>query len=238
LLALSAFVTHLHFDHVQGLPFFGPALRADVRLDVYGPAQVGPLGEAFASFVQPPYFPVGLLELPAELGFFELVDGDVVQAGPARVKAREVPHVGRTLGYRIEVAGVSMAYLGDHQAPSRDGLVVAEVSEAAFELCEGVDLLVHDAQYTDEEFAVKAHWGHSTVAYAVEVAKQAGARALALFHHDPTHGDEELDALAVEAGRLAGKALPVFMAAEGMTIDLEPGGRIGLPERPVMAVGM
>jgi ribonuclease BN (tRNA processing enzyme) len=236
-LRLSAFVTHLHFDHVQGLPFFGPVLRPDVRLDIYGPAQDGPLDDAFAAFVKPPYFPVGLRELPAELGFFELADGAWVQVGPALVKAREVPHVGRTLGYRIEVKGVSVAYLGDHQAPSRSGRVVPEVTEAALELCDGADLLVHDAQYTDAEFVVKAHWGHSTVAYAVEVAKQAGVRQLALFHHDPTHGDDVLDRLALETARLAGPSLRVVMAAENMTIDLEPGGRVPLPSWPAMAVG-
>jgi phosphoribosyl 1,2-cyclic phosphodiesterase len=230
-------VTHLHFDHVQGLPFFGPALRRDVRLDIHGPAQDRPLAEAFASFVQPPYFPVGLGELPAELGFFELADGAVVQAGTAVVKAREVPHLGRTLGYRIEVGGISVAYLGDHQAPCREGCVVPEVSEAAFELCDGVDLLVHDAQYTDAEFAVKAHWGHSTMAYAVEVAKQCGARRLALFHHDPTHGDDVLDRLALEAGKLAGTSLAVVVAAEGMTISLEPGTGGALPSSPAMAAG-
>lgn len=236
-LRLSAFVTHLHFDHVQGLPFFGPALRPDVRLDIYGPAQDGSLDDAFATFVQPPYFPVGLHELPAELGFFELADGAVIQVGPALVKAREVLHVGRTLGYRIEVKGVSVAYLADHQAPCRDGSVAPDVSEAALELCDGVDLLVHDAQYTDAEFAVKAHWGHSTVSYAVEVAKQAGARQLALFHHDPTHGDDVLDRLALEAERLAGQSLRVLMAAEDMTVDLEPGDPVPLPPSPVMVVG-
>jgi phosphoribosyl 1,2-cyclic phosphodiesterase len=236
-LRLSAFVTHLHFDHVQGLPFFGPALRPDVRLDIYGPAQDVSLGEAFACFVQPPYFPVGLGELPAELGFFELADADTVQVGAALVRTREVPHIGRTLGYRIEVGGVSVAYLGDHQAPSQDGGVVLEVSEAVLELCAGADLLVHDAQYTDAEFAVKSHWGHSTVAYAVEVAKQAGARQLALFHHDPTHDDEMLDHLAFDAKALGGKALTVYMAAEDMTIELEPGGGSPISSRPAMAVG-
>ncbi len=233
-LRLSAFVTHLHFDHVQGLPFFGPALQSDVHLDIYGPMQDGSLSEAFAAFLQPPYFPVGVGELPAELGFFELADGSETRVGNAIVKAREVPHVGRTLGYRIEVGGVSVAYLGDHQAPSRDGLVLPKVSEAALELCRGVDLLVHDAQYTDAEFAVKAHWGHSTVAYALEVAGQAGVRRLALFHHDPTHGDEALDRLAQEASERAGGAFEVVMAAEDMRIELEAGSPP--PPRPAIAV--
>ncbi|MGD0083663.1 MAG: MBL fold metallo-hydrolase [Acidimicrobiales bacterium] len=237
-LRLSAFVTHLHFDHVQGLPFFGPALRPDVRLDIYGPVQDGLLADAFSAFLQPPYFPVGVDELPAEVGFFELVDGSVVQAGSAIVRAREIPHVGRTLGYRIEAGGVAVAYLGDHQAPARDGRVIPEVSEAAFDLCNGVDLLVHDAQYSDAEFAVKAHWGHSTIAYAIEVARQAGVRQLALFHHDPTHSDDQLDRLGLEATQLAGPSLKVVMAAEGMALDLNPGGTVCRSVcPPVMAVG-
>ncbi|HXY42650.1 MAG TPA: MBL fold metallo-hydrolase [Acidimicrobiales bacterium] len=232
-LRLSAFVTHLHFDHVQGLPFFGPALQSDVHLDVYGPVQDGSLAEAFSAFLQPPYFPVGVTELPAELGFYELADGSEVQVGAAVVRAREVPHVGRTLGYRIEAAGVSVAYIGDHQAPSHDGLVLPKVSEAALELSRGVDLLIHDAQYTDAEFAVKAHWGHSTVGYALEIAGQAGARRLALFHHDPTHGDDELDRLAEVATERAGGAFEVVMAAEDMEIRLE--GDTGPESLPAVA---
>ncbi|MGO8874426.1 MAG: MBL fold metallo-hydrolase [Acidimicrobiales bacterium] len=232
-LRLSVFVTHLHFDHVQGLPFFAPALQGDVRLDVYGPQQDGSLAGAFAAFLQPPYFPVGVGELPAELEFAELPDRAVVEVGTATVRAREVPHVGRTLGYRIDVGGVSVAYIGDHQAPSRDGRVLPEVSEAVLDLCRGVDLLVHDAQYSDAEFAVKSHWGHSTVAYAIEVAHQAGARRLALFHHDPTHGDEELDRFAEEAVELAAGRFEVLMASEGMWIVLEPAADV--MARPAVA---
>jgi ribonuclease BN (tRNA processing enzyme) len=235
-LRLSAFVTHMHFDHVQGLPFFGPVLRPDVHLDIYGPVQDGSLADAFSEFVQPPYFPVGVGELPAEVGFFELGDGGIVQVGSSVVKAREVPHIGRTLGYRIEVGGVSVAYLGDHQAPAHEGRVIPHVTEAALELAEGVDLLVHDAQYTDAEFAVKAHWGHSTIGYAIEVARQAGARQLALFHHDPTHTDDMLDRLALAAADLAGSSLPVIMAAEDMMLDLAPGGPPPASCRPIPAL--
>jgi phosphoribosyl 1,2-cyclic phosphodiesterase len=218
---LSAFVTHMHFDHVQGLPFFGPALRRGTRLDIYGPDQDGgSLEEAFSAFVQPPYFPVCLEELPADVHWHEISDGEAVEIGEVLIRAREVPHVGRTLAYRVECDGRSVAYLGDHQAPRNVEGSGGHVSEAAIELACEADVLIHDAQYTSEEFAVKGHWGHSTVAYAVEVARAARVRKLALFHHDPTHDDDLLDRLGWEASRLAGDGLEVLVAAEGMTVKL------------------
>jgi len=226
-LRLAVFVSHLHFDHVQGLPFFGPAIRPDVRLDIFGPLQSDSLEAAFAAFVQPPYFPIRLDEIPSELRFVGLDDGAEVEVGPARVTAREIPHVGSTLGYRVEVGGVVVAYLSDHQAPESGGRVVPTVAQSAVDLCMGADLVVHDAQYTDEEFARKRTWGHSTHEYAVEVAAEAGAARLALFHHDPTHDDAALDRIGEEASFLAGRRAPgleVLVAAEGGRLDLAPAG--------------
>jgi ribonuclease BN (tRNA processing enzyme) len=134
------------------------------------------------------------------------------------VLAREVPHVGRTLGYRIEVGGVSVAYLPDHQQPMDGSLTVAD---SVLELVDGVDLLIHDAQFLPEEFARKANWGHCTIEYAVLVARQGGARRLALFHHDPLRSDEELDRqtrCAWAAGQRLG--VDVIAAAEGMELAL------------------
>lgn len=219
-LAMSIFITHLHFDHVQGFPFFGPVLREASSLEVYGPAQdLLSLHDAFNAFVQPPYFPVGLDALPAKVRLTELEDEATVNVGDAVVMARSIPHVGRTLGYRIETDGCAVAYLGDHQAP-RSCHNGPRVSEAAMSLARDADVLVHDAQYTNEEFGVKEHWGHSTVDYAVEVALAARARKLVLFHHDPTHQDDMLDQLGHEAQRLAGDEVEVVVAAEGLTIKL------------------
>ena len=224
---------HLHFDHIQGLPFFGPALRPDTRVAIFGPRQTGnSLSDVFAAFIRPPYFPVGLHELPAELCFFEVGDGEI-ELGAARVVVREVPHVGHTVGYRVEIDGVSVAYVSDHQAPAEAGKVKWAVSDNVLELCDGADLLIHDAQYTDEEFAVKAHWGHSTLDYALHVAREAGARRLALFHHDPTHDDATLDALgaAVEHSRVAGSPETIVMAAEGSSLEILPAS-LGVAASP------
>lgn len=213
----TAFITHLHWDHVQGLPFFPPVDRAGASLDVYGPAQAeGPLGEVFGDLMRPPYFPVHFSELRGDIRFHDVMDDDVA-VGDAKVRVRQVPHCGPTLGFRIDWHGASVAYVSDHQAPP--GL--DHVDDAVLELADGVDLLIHDAQYTPAEFAEKAHWGHCTVEYAVLVAKEAGARRLALFHHDPAHGDDVVDRLESRAqclGAMAG--VEVFAAAEGLQLTL------------------
>ena len=212
----SALVTHIHWDHVQGLPFFPPIDRPGARLDVYGPVQDdGLLHDVFGGFMQPPYFPVHFSELRGDIRFHDVHDDDL-EIGSAKVKVRPVPHCGPTVGYRIDWDGASIAYVSDHQAP----LGLDHVADSVLELCDGVDLLIHDAQYTPSEFEEKAHWGHCTIDYAVLVAKEARARKLCLFHHDPAHGDDEMDRLlagACETGAAAGLD-GVIAAAEGLTL--------------------
>jgi ribonuclease BN (tRNA processing enzyme) len=138
--------------------------------------------------------------------------------GSAKVMARPVPHSGVTLGFRIEAEGRSIAYMSDHQAP----LDRRAIPENVLELCQGVDLLIHDGQYTDDEFSTKADWGHSTAAYAVHVAAEAGVKRLLLSHHDPSHTDRELDRILNAARRLPeAKAIEdVSSAHEAQSIDL------------------
>ncbi|HET9771802.1 MAG TPA: MBL fold metallo-hydrolase [Acidimicrobiia bacterium] len=212
----SALVTHLHWDHVQGLPFFVPVLRPGARLDVYGPPPESmSLEAAFHEFLRPPFFPVEVKDLEGEIVFHDLLDEDLA-VGDAKVTSRQVPHVGRTAGYRIQFDGSTVAYVSDHQAPP-DGSFA--VDDNVLELADGADLLIHDAQYTPEEFPAKATWGHCTIDYAVHVAAEAGAKRLALFHHDPSHDDETLDGLAtaaVAAGEARG--VEVLAAYEGLTL--------------------
>lgn len=223
----SALVTHLHWDHVQGLPFFAPLHRPGSRLDIYGPSHPElDLEGAFDSFMCPPYFPVGIGDLGGEVTFHDVVDTDLV-IGDAKVRVRDVPHVGLTNGYRVDWAGVSVAYVSDHQQPLDGGY---DVAESVLDLAAGVDVLIHDAQYTREEFAAKAHWGHCTIDYAVHVAREAGARRLVLFHHDPTHDDRVLDALCADAAKLGAQAGldEVICAAEGLTVSL--GSPVTVPQ--------
>jgi len=216
----TALLTHLHWDHVQGLPFFVPLLRGDgASLDVYAPFQEDgrSVYDAFDFFLRPPYFPVTLQDLGGRVTFTDLGEEERT-IGTAHVMSRLVPHCGPTLGYRVTWDGVSVAYLSDHQQPS-DGS--CDVSAGALELCAGADLVIHDAQYTPAEFARKSTWGHCTVEFAVRVAHQAGAKRLALFHHDPLRHDDALDELAREAKELAScLGVEVMVASEGLTVSL------------------
>ena len=216
----TALVTHIHWDHVQGLPFFPPIHRHGASLDIYGPAQErGSLHDVFGDFMCPPYFPVHFSELQGDVTFHDVTDDDL-SIGNAKVKVRPVPHCGPTVGYRVEWDGVSVVYISDHQAPP--GL--NRVSDHVLELCDGADLLIHDAQYTPGEFQQKSDWGHCTVDYAVLVAKEAAVKRLALFHHDPSHSDDDIDRLLDGARCTAVHfGVPeVLAAAEGLTLDLLP----------------
>jgi phosphoribosyl 1,2-cyclic phosphodiesterase len=210
----AALVSHLHWDHIQGLPFFVPILRQGAAFDIYGPAQPDgrSIAEAFDMFMRAPYFPVTVADLPGDVRFHDLSEG-TVRVGSAVVTAVSVPHVGLTYGYRIEWGGASVAYLPDHQQPADGGF---DVPGAVVELVEGVDLLVHDAQYTQPEFAKKSTWGHCTYEYAMWLATRARVKTLALFHHDPTRTDEALDDVLQCCRAWAERGgLEVFAAQEG-----------------------
>ncbi len=221
----TALVTHLHWDHVQGLPFFVPLLREGAALTLVGPEQEGAsLADELRSFIRPPLFPVTLDDLPGEVTIREQSTGSF-QLGSATVTIGMVPHSGNTNGYRIDVGDASVAYIPDHQQPELDSTAVAD---SVLELCAGVDLLIHDAQYDDDEFGMKSDWGHSTARYALEVARQAGAKRLVLFHHDPSHDDEWIDESRSrtneQGARSPGGAIEVLAASEGMR--LRSGGPV------------
>ena len=218
----TALVTHLHWDHVQGLPFFHPLHTPGAHLDIVGTGGERTLSEAFGEFMTPPYFPIRIDDLTGNVSFRE-VHNEQFTIGDALVTVRSVPHVGATNGYRVDWAGASVAYVSDHQQPCDDRTFVAE---AVLELCDGVDLLIHDAQYTDDEFVDRAHWGHCTIEYAIEVARQAKVRALALFHHDPSHHDDFLDGVSADTSRRSAELGigAVFTAYEGLRVTLGGSG--------------
>lgn len=215
----SILLTHLHWDHVQGLPFFAPIHRPGARLDIYGPSENDlSLADAFDGLMVPPYFPICCGDLIGDVAFHD-VSADHFAIGNAKITSRPVPHVGATNGYRIEIGGYSVAYVSDHQQPLDDS---THVDDGVLELCDNADLVIHDAQYTPKQFEQRATWGHCTQDYAIEVARQAGASGLALFHHDPDNTDEILDQLVPDLQR-AGDAAGiggVFAAVEDASIVL------------------
>ncbi len=215
----TCLLSHLHWDHTQGLPFFVPILRDGARFDIYGPAQEdgSSVEQAMNHFMAPPHFPVTLDQLPGEIRFHDISDADFAIGG-YQVRARLIPHVGNTLGFRVEWNGVSVAYLSDHQQPM-DGSF--SMSQGARDLVEDADLVIHDAQYTPSEFELKRTWGHCTVDYAVWVAGSARAKRLALFHHDPTRHDDDVDELLTCSRRAGAKfGLEVMAAREGLSVEL------------------
>jgi phosphoribosyl 1,2-cyclic phosphodiesterase len=220
----TVLLTHLHWDHIQGLPFFAPVSSGRGQLEVYGPRQPeGTLLNAFAGVMRPPYFPITPDQLAGQVDFVDVGHDDFVVDG-ARVRSRWVRHCGPTLGFRVEIEGVSIAYVSDHGpgcSADPDDFVPLDV----LELCDGVDLLIHDAQHRNDEFEPKRKWGHSTVDYAVHVAHAAGARRLVLFHHCPTHADADLDLMTRDASELASRcsSLEVITAAQGLELVLADG---------------
>ncbi len=215
----TCLASHLHWDHIQGLPFFPPLLRPGNRLDLHAPVQPGDasVDDVISQALRPPLFPVGVGDLPGSLVTHAHGDDDFA-IGDVRVMSRLIPHVGSTLGYRIEWGGASVAYLSDHQQP---GIGVFDATPNARELIAGVDVLIHDAQYTSEEFERKADWGHCTIEYACWIAREFGARTLVLFHHDPLHDDAQVDTL-VEAANAYDDELTVIGAREGLTLRVAP----------------
>jgi ribonuclease BN (tRNA processing enzyme) len=215
-------LTHLHWDHILGLPFFSAAEHRAARVSVLLPAQASgqPAATILARVMSPPYFPIEPTELRGTWTFGTVEPGERELEG-FTVLAREIPHKGgRTFGYRVSDAHSTLTYMPDHcptaLGPGEDGL--GEYHPAALELARNADALVHDAQLLPAELAAEASYGHAAADYAVQLARRAGARSVSLFHHRPDRTDDALDELAQ---RFRDEALPkVRVAAEGTALDL------------------
>jgi phosphoribosyl 1,2-cyclic phosphodiesterase len=240
-LHLTLLVTHPHWDHVQGFPFFRPAYDSKNHLRILGfdHAHQGFLS-IFSSQMASPYFPVGLGELPAHVRFEEL-QAMQFAIGNVQVQAAFLNHPGMAAGYRLNTSTGSVAYLPDNESflrmrtlrpghrSSAEELAFAQAEdEKIVRFIRDVDLLVLDSQYDLHEYADHAGWGHGCVDDAVELATRAGAKKLFLFHHDPGHDDDKIDQMLVHARKLAGGSLEVEAAREGVKVflgpELAPGG--------------
>jgi phosphoribosyl 1,2-cyclic phosphodiesterase len=217
----SILISHTHWDHVQGLPFFSAGDRADSHVEVLLPEQSNGTSalDVLAGLMSPPYFPIGPMTLRGAWSFRSIAPGESEVAGFA-VLAREIPHKGgRTFGYRVSDGHSSLAYLPDHNPTSLGGGAdgFGEYHAAALELARDVDVLVHDAQLMPEELASEGDFGHAVADYAVALGERAGAGSVMLFHHRLDRTDDALDALEK---RLAARWPGVSVAAEGVTLRL------------------
>jgi phosphoribosyl 1,2-cyclic phosphodiesterase len=212
----SLFLSHYHWDHIAGLPFFAPAYDPRSELTIHGAMRRGrDVRQILSGQMIDPYFPVDLGALNAHLSFVTLQDGGLAHLGKAVVKAAELNHPGGALGFRLEHEGRAMVYATDFEHGT-------SADERLVELARGADLLVFDAQFTPAEYegngvTSKKGWGHSTYAVGAQIAKRAGVKKLALYHHAPERDDKSVSRLAALAKKLHPGA---FAACEGQEIAL------------------
>jgi phosphoribosyl 1,2-cyclic phosphodiesterase len=216
---INILLTHLHLDHIQGLMFFAPAFRPESEITIWGPASPeASLRDRVARYISAPLAPVEVRELPSMVSFREAETLEW-EIGPARVRAQAVNHRGPTLGYRIEDNGCSLCYIPDHEPGL--GTPLAELDDdwiSGFDLAQGATMLIHDCQYTDQEYPSHLGWGHSPASDALAFGHRVGAGRLLLFHHDPLHSDDFLDGFCREVTsrweELGGRPEQVELATE------------------------
>lgn len=221
-------ISHTHWDHIQGLPFFTPLFVPGNEWDVYAPRGLEQsVRETLAGQMQHTYFPVELEQLGAAIRYHDLNEG-VFQLGDIKVSTQYLNHPALTLGYRLEADGVTVVYACDHEPHTRSlaygsGDVGGQDQRHA-EFLAGADLLIHDAQYRAAEYEGKVGWGHSTLEYVVAIAQLAGVRKVALTHHDPMRDDDTIDKEVADVRRrlkAQGIPLKVIAAAEGPGLELK-----------------
>jgi phosphoribosyl 1,2-cyclic phosphodiesterase len=229
-------LTHLHLDHIQGLMFFPPCFRADSEITIWGPSSPeATLEDRIARYISAPLSPVEVRELPCSVSFRD-TPATEWELGGATIRAEAITHRGPTLGYRISDGETTIAYIPDHEpalgAPL-EGLEPEWIS--GFDLARGADLLIHDCQYSDQEYPDHVGWGHSALSDTLTFARRVEAQRLMMFHHDPLHADEFLDELGATAradwARMGGDPSQLELAAEGSELDVGAG----TPVRPVHA---
>jgi phosphoribosyl 1,2-cyclic phosphodiesterase len=206
-----AFLTHYHWDHLQGIPVFAPFYRPGNSFTFYGPQPAtGTVAEVIDAVIRPPWFPVSFSDTPAAVEC--LVVPDEVAIGPIRVQAIGLQHPDPVVGYRIDGPRRSVVIATDHEAGTHD------VDARLVEFATGADVLIHDAQYTPDDYVDRRiGWGHSTWEHAAKMAHAAGVSELILTSHDPDHDDDAIDAIQAEARKVFANTDAVY---EGMRIPL------------------
>jgi ribonuclease BN (tRNA processing enzyme) len=217
---VDVLLTHLHIDHIIGLGFFAGLFRPGLEVHIWGPSSpTQTLHARLSRYLSPPLFPVRLRDLPCQLTLHDVPLGTFEVPGLS-VSAALVCHPGPTVGYRLDDGTSSMAYISDHE-PALGCRVFPDLPQwtSGLGLAEGVDVLIHDAQYANDEYDDHVGWGHSSIGQAIAFARAAGVGELVPFHHDPWHDDNTLDDLFEEA-RTDADGLKITPAQEGETLAL------------------
>jgi phosphoribosyl 1,2-cyclic phosphodiesterase len=217
---IDILLTHLHFDHIQGLGFFIPFYNPAVEVHIWGPASNVSLHSRLSRYLSPPLFPVLLRDLPCKLVMHE-IENSSFEIGHFKIESRYVIHPGPTVGFRITGKQAVFTYIPDHEPAL--GMLVRDVDKkwiSGMALALDADLLLHDAQYSAEEYKKKFGWGHSSMDDAVKFASLAGVKHLLLAHHDPSHNDEQLNELFTDLKKRSNCSLKYELAVEGTSYEL------------------
>lgn len=215
------FVSHTHWDHIQGIPFFTPAFQEQNEFTLYGSAS---LEMALRGQMDRTYFPVPMSGMGARLGFVPTQPGSAFTLGNVKITTVALLHPGGAQAYRFDQDGQSVVYVTDNELaphPSSDPLPTSTAELTGF--LKGADLVIADTQYTQDEYPARKGWGHSIVDEVVQLVRRARVKKLALFHHDPSHSDEHMEhILERQAMHLEheGAALECFIAREGLAVQL------------------
>lgn len=222
------FISHTHWDHIQGIPFFTPAYIPGNHIVFHGAEEVDKaLQKMIADQMDPTYFPVEMDEMGAQLEFQAFREGDYHIDG-VKVSTMYVNHPGNSLGYKFQFEEKSLVYISDNEPfrtvpDDKEDWIGEDGNAKLVEFIRGADVLIHDAQYTPEEYEKHVTWGHSPFTYTVELAIKGGVKKLFLFHHDPLHNDDTIDAMLANARSLAQKSkavLEILAAKEGFVLEL------------------
>jgi phosphoribosyl 1,2-cyclic phosphodiesterase len=208
---IELLLTHLHLDHIEGLGFFAPLFDPECRIRIHGPRpDGGSLKEMISAYLSPPYFPVPFDRIDASISFVE-VERESWELDGLRVSSTRVCHPGPTLCYRLEANGRSLAFVPDNEP----GLE----RDSGLELADGADVLLHDSQFTDEEYATRVGWGHCSLSHFVAYLEDAAPGRAVMVHHDPAHSDAELEELLEQARERSGRD-DLVLGREGLELEL------------------
>jgi len=216
---INILLTHLHMDHIQGLGFFLPFFVPGRKVNIWGPSGTSHLVERLNRYLSPPLFPVRIRDFKCDLGILD-IPMKPFRIGTFAIYAKYICHPGPTLGFRVENEGRTITYIPDHE-PALASRSFPDIPQwtSGYDLAKDTDLLIHDAQFTDEEYKTRRGWGHSSYNHALAFARLTNARRMALFHHDPSHDDERLEQIYADHD-CGNMDFDVFLSREGETVEV------------------